>query len=133
MTATLSAAVPGDVDTVRALLLDPHLLPDWNPAFLRIAGPDQASTHHTYSLSTIGGLKGSFAYTRIDHEVIGMTWSIPGMTEICTWTLSAAQGDRCIVTHTVERSGPLARVLRGSLQGLPKLRLDRLTQQTMAG
>ena len=25
---------------------------------------------------------------------------------------------RCIVTHTVERSGPLARVLRGSLQGL---------------
>ncbi|SHN28793.1 hypothetical protein [Actinacidiphila paucisporea] len=55
-----------------------------------------------------------------------MEWTVPGMHEQGEWTLRD-KGSATEVLHSVQRTGPLAAVLRHTLDTLPTLRLDRLT------
>ncbi|KQP01177.1 SRPBCC family protein [Leifsonia sp. Leaf264] len=120
------------LERVREVLLDPLALPHWNPAFVSVQGARAAIVGESYTLATIQGLRGTFGYTAIEPTSIGMTWSVPGMQETCSWTLQATDAGT-LVTHEVNRSGPLAVALRGALSGLPGLRLDRLDQTVGAG
>jgi len=111
-------------------LLAATRLPEWNPAFVNVAGPAVATVAAEYELETIRGLRGSLAYTRIDAEQITMTWRVPLLSETGTWLIEEHGPARTQVTHTVERHGPLAAAISHTLATLPRLRLDRLAVRT---
>ena len=132
MTATLSRDITADIATVTVLLLSPRTIPDWNPAFKSITGPDSAIVGHAYDLVAIRGLTGRFYYDAVTESQIDMRWTVAGMLERCTWQLTPLAGSRTQVSHTVSRSGPLATLLRHTLDDLPALRLERLAQRASA-
>ncbi|WP_327291159.1 SRPBCC family protein [Streptomyces sp. NBC_01198] len=126
-TATGARTVPFSRAQVHALLLDALRLPEWNPAFLAIAGSRTPTVGEDYDLRTLPNLRGTFRYTEITADRVRMEWTVPGMREHCEWVLrDTGTGTR--VDHAVTRSGPLAAVLRHSLADLPGLRLDRLAE-----
>ncbi|WP_327287870.1 SRPBCC family protein [Streptomyces sp. NBC_01198] len=129
--ATGSRLITAPADRIHALLLQPRRLPDWNPAFLSLTGPEEALLDQDYQLRTLPDLRGTFRYTEISPHRIRMEWTVPGMHENCEWILHD-KGATTEVVHSVQRTGPLAAVLRHTLDTLPTLRLDRLTD-TAAG
>lgn len=118
--------IPAPPQAIAAQLRRPLDLPGWNPLFASLTGGPDPTVGARYELSLRLGLRGSFAYSALDDDRIGMTWEVPGMREHCTWAIAAAPDGGSIVTHVVERSGPLAAVLSGATRGIADLRLDRL-------
>ncbi|WP_446037997.1 SRPBCC family protein [Streptomyces sp. SID1121] len=111
---------------VRHALLDPLALRDWNPAFKHVDGPAQAAAGVPYALTVIGGLTGTWQYTRIEEGEIDCTWQVPGFQETGTWRLRPHLHGT-LVTHEFTHQGPLARALAKAYRGVAELRLDRLT------
>lgn len=111
---------------IRSILTRPLELPSWNPLFARLGGQVEPDLDRQYGLTLRAGLRGTFAYTMIDPETIGMAWEVAGLQEACRWDIRAVAPVVSIVTHTVSRSGPLASVFGGATRGLADLRLDRL-------
>lgn len=126
-TDTSTRSIDAEPTTVRAILLDPVRLPEWNPAFVELAGPREAQENVAYALTGIRGLRGSFRYSLIAPDTIVMKWNVPGLHETSVWQTASAFGST-VVTHDVSRSGPLARLLANTLSGLADLRLSRLSQ-----
>ena len=112
--------------TIAVQLRRPLDLPGWNPLFASLTGGPDPTVGTRYELTLRLGLRGTFAYSALDDDRIGMTWEVPGMREDCTWTIAEAPDGGSSVTHVVERSGPLAAVLSGATRGIADLRLDRL-------
>lgn len=112
-------------DQIRGALLDPRALPEWNPAFRSIGGPEPTAIGTIYPITAIGGLTGTWEYTRIEDESIDMTWQVPGFRETGTWQMRAHMGGT-VVTHSFSHEGPLARMLSHAYRGVAELRLDRL-------
>jgi hypothetical protein len=81
-----------------------------------------------HPITAIGGLRGTFEYTRIEPTRIAVEWRVPGLHESCEWTL-APQGGGTLVTHSIERGGLLSVPLRRELPKLPGLRFDRMAEQ----
>jgi uncharacterized protein YndB with AHSA1/START domain len=131
MTEQAERLVAASPRQVRAVLLDPLRLPDWNPAFTSIAGPQDADTRHEYRI-TARGLPGSFAYEAIEPLTIRMTWRVPGFAEFSTWSMTPT-GPSTSVRHTFVHSGPLASLLRRAYRGVADLRLDRLAHRLGMG
>lgn len=117
--------IDAEPTTVRAILLEPLRLPEWNPAFVELRGPETAEENIGYGLTGIRGLRGTFQYSSIRPDFIQMDWTVPGMRETSAWQL-APSGRGTTVTHTVGRSGSLALLLAHTLSGLAQLRLERL-------
>lgn len=113
---------------VRAVLLRPLEIPDWNPAFLTLAGPDAAAVGTGYPITVRGGLRGTFAYTGIGASTIGWSWHVPGLDETGHWRLTPRDGGT-LVEHEFTHRGPLARVLRAAFEGVAELRLGRLSDR----
>lgn len=116
---------------VRAVLLDPLALPEWNPAFSTVSGPREADTRHEYRI-TARGLPGSLAYEAIEPRTIRMAWQVTGFVEVGTWTMTTT-GAGTSVHHKFVHSGPLARFLRRAYRGVADLRLDRLADRLGVG
>jgi len=123
--------VHAPLEVVRQVLLDPVALADWNPAFLSVGGPAEASTGVDYPITTRGGLRGFFAYLRIKSDRIDTTWRVPGLTETGTWLLEQRGGDTLVV-HAFRQDGPLARLLSRAFDGVAQLRLLRLQERVQA-
>lgn len=127
--ATLSTLIEAPSVRIHEVLLAAPQLPEWNPAFRTVAGIESAGPGERYKLEIIRGLRGTLHYPRITAEAVMMEWEVPGMWELGTWSLeSDGSSVRTRVTHTVQRSGPLAAILSGALDTLPSLRLERLAQ-----
>ncbi|GAA1998473.1 SRPBCC family protein [Microbacterium ulmi] len=125
-TATGTSLIGAPIEAVRDILLSATSLPDWNPAFIRVAGDDPATPGAEYALEAIRGHRGTLTYTQIEDRTIAFSWRVPLLSETAAWHLSEVSATRTAVTHTVERSGALAAVLAHTLETLPGLRLDRL-------
>jgi len=113
---------------VRAALLDPTSLPDWNPAFLTISGSTSAAIGERYPITVRPGISGTFAYTEISDRRIGTAWSAPGFHEDATWELQPHESGT-LVSHWFEQTGPLAMLLRRAYRGVAELRLGRLADR----
>ncbi|GLW07478.1 hypothetical protein Misp01_26080 [Microtetraspora sp. NBRC 13810] len=120
--------VPAPLSRVRQVLLDPLALPDWNSAFLTLAGPAHAATGVSYPITVRGGFSGSWEYTKITDRRIDADWRFPGFLENGTWRLRP-HGDGTVVTHEFRHQGPMARILSKAYRGVAELRLDRLVQR----
>ncbi|MEV1295897.1 SRPBCC family protein [Pseudonocardia sp. NPDC049635] len=132
-TATLSAIIEAPAERIRGVLLSAPLLPEWNPAFVRVEGPARAAAGTDYQLQVIRGLRGTLTYTHVDSEEITMSWRVSGLSETGQWQLSPhPTRHQTRVTHTVERHGALAVVLGHALGTLPRLRLERLAERAAA-
>ena len=108
-------------------LLRPLALPAWNPLFSELTGSREPRIGDEYELVLSVGLRGSFSYSSLDPERVGMTWQVPGMREESVWIIQA-EADGCLVTHRLERTGPLAFVMGGGIRGVAHLRLERLAR-----
>jgi len=117
-------AVPG---AISATLLRPLALPSWNPLFRELIGRREPRVGERYELALTVGLRGSFAYRSLDPERIAMTWQVPGMREESVWTIQATPGGS-LVSHRLERTGPVAIVMAGGIRGVADLRLERLAR-----
>jgi hypothetical protein len=117
--------VDATLPQVRAVLLDVLALPDWNPAFTNIEGPQTATVEAHYRLKVRPGLRGCFTYDAIEPTRIGMSWHVPGFSETGSWHL-LGHGTRTLVRHDFRHAGPLAAALRGAYRGVGELRLQRL-------
>lgn len=124
-TDTSTRLIDAEPAMVRAILLQPLRLPEWNPAFVELRGPHDAEENRSYELTGIRGLRGTFRYSSIRPDFIQMDWTVPGMHETSAWEL-VPNGRGTTVIHTVGRSGPLALLLAHALSGLAQLRLERL-------
>ena len=80
-------------DQVRAVLLEPLQLPEWNPAFLHLTGPAPPIVDQRYPITVRPRLSGHFSYTSIETDRIEMRWDVPGFTETASWQL-AQRGNR---------------------------------------
>jgi Polyketide cyclase / dehydrase and lipid transport len=120
--------VPAAPTALRSILLQPLRIPDWNPAFLRLTGPETATVGVGYPITVRGGLRGAFEYSDIAERRIGWTWEVPGLHEVGAWRLTPQAGGT-LVYHEFAHQGPLARVLRSAFGGVVHLRLDRLADQ----
>jgi hypothetical protein len=123
--------VPAAPALVRAILLQPLRIPDWNPAFVSLTGPEEAAVEVDYPIVVRGGLRGAFQYSAIEDQHIGWTWQVPGLREVGDWRLTP-QDRRTLVYHGFAHGGPLAWVLRSAFEGVVHLRLDRLAKRTRA-
>ncbi len=112
---------------VRAILLEPLSLPEWNPAFQAIRGSATAMVGRDYPI-VARGLRGRFAYTDITDTRIGMAWRVPGFAESATWDLTSVDGGTA-VGHEFRHTGPLAVLLSPAYQGVAELRLQRLADR----
>ncbi|WP_280245977.1 SRPBCC family protein [Nocardia abscessus] len=119
--------VDAPVDEVRAVLLDPVSLADWNPAFLAISGRPDAVAEEEYRLTVRPGLSGTFTYTTIEPGRIGMRWSVPGFTEFGRWDIRSYYAGT-EVEHGLGHHGPLAVTLAPAYRGVARLRLSRLAE-----
>ncbi len=126
-TATGSALIPASIDEILGTLLDATRLPEWNPAFVSVRGPATAERGSVYELRAIKALRGEFRYSHVSRNRVETRWDVPGLAEVASWDLGDSDGSRTLVTHAVSRTGPLGALLAGTLESLPKLRLDRLT------
>jgi hypothetical protein len=122
-----SRTIAAPADLLRGILLRPLALPAWNPAFLAIGGGGDAAVGHPHSLTVTGGLRGELRYLAIEAERVQMEWNVPGMLERCSWVLEPEHGGTR-VSHEVQRTGPLAIMIRNQTVTLPRLRLDRLSE-----
>ncbi|MFD1719024.1 SRPBCC family protein [Georgenia deserti] len=129
-TATAGTVIDAPIEHVREALLSATLLPEWNPAFVKVEGTPRAVAGAEYRLETIRGLRGALTYTYIDGEAITISWRVTGLSETGEWQLTRLDASRQTrVTHAVERDGPLALLLGHTLGTLPSLRLERLAQR----
>lgn len=119
--------LPLPAATITATLLRPIDLPGWNPLFTRLIGDPVPRVGGRYELMLRFGMRGTFAYTEVGPDRIGMTWQVPGLHEDCEWTVRSGAGGT-VVTHRLERSGPLSAALGGAIRGVADLRLDRLAR-----
>lgn len=117
-----------NADAVRRVLLDPLALPDWNPAFLSVDGPERATLGTEYRIRVRPGLTGTLTYTSVDADRIDITWQVPAFRETSSWTLRALPAGT-LVGHEFEHAGALAAVLEGAYQGVARLRLQRLDER----
>lgn len=113
--------------SIRDLLLDPRVLPDWNPAFHSLEGPAEAATGVRYPITVRGGLSGHWEYTLITDDRIDVTWQVQGFRETGVWRLEERTGGT-MVTHGFQHQGRLARLLSNAYRGVAELRLDRLAE-----
>lgn len=119
---------PAAPAVVHAILLDPARIPEWNPAFLALAGSEQAAVGVDYPILVRPGLRGSFRYRAIGEGRIETEWSVPGFREVAEWEIAAA-GTGTIIRHRFGHSGPLAHALRHAFRGVAGLRLERLAER----
>jgi hypothetical protein len=121
------ALIRAPLPAVRAILLEPLSLPDWNPAFHTISGSATAMVGRDYPI-VARGLRGRFAYTDITDARVDMAWRVPGFAETATWDLTSADGGT-VVLHGFRHTGPLAVLLTRAYQGVAALRLQRLADR----
>ena len=119
--------VPASPATIAETLLLPLALPAWNPLFSELTGSREPRIGDEYELALTIGLRGSFSYSSLDPERVGMTWQVPGMREESVWIIRAVPGGS-LVSHNLERTGPLALIMGGGIRGVAHLRLERLAQ-----
>ena len=117
-----SAVIPASTEKIRRVLLDAAALPEWNEAFVLVEGPAEPTPGQPYSLRIRSGLTGRLEYSRVEPDLIGIIWNVPGFREVGLWTL----GPEGQVTHAFEHSGPLAAILRPAYRGIAAVRLQRL-------
>ncbi|MBF6297758.1 SRPBCC family protein [Nocardia amamiensis] len=115
-------------DEVRAVLLDPLSLVDWNPAFLEISGRPVPVVDEEYRLTVRPGLSGTLTYTAIESSRIVMRWHVPGFTEIGHWSIRSRDSGT-EVEHDFGQRGPLAATLAPAYRGVARLRLTRLAER----
>jgi hypothetical protein len=127
--AELGIPVPRMI--VRAILLEPAALPEWNPAFRGITAGWRAQVGVRYPLAVRGGLTGYFQYTATGERRIEGNWRVPGLAETHSWIL-IPDGDGTLVRHWFENTGPLAALLRGAFENVADLRLERLSGRAIA-
>lgn len=84
---------------MRAVLLAPLSLPDWNPAFLGISGRTEAEVGAEYLITVRPGLAGTFTYTAITDSRFGFSWKMSGFNEDAIWDLTQ-DGSGTQVTHS---------------------------------
>ena len=113
--------------TIAAPLLRPLGLPAWNPLFSKLIGRREPRIGDEYELVLSVGLRGSFSYSSLDPEAIGITWQVPGMREESVWIIRAVPGGS-LVSHRLDRTGPLAHLMGGGIRGVAHLRLERLAR-----
>jgi len=123
-----SALIDASPQAVRAVLLDPLTLAQWNPAFRSITGPATAVVGERYPITVLGGLAGHFRYDRIDGHRIDTAWQVPGFRETGTWVLRPYDS-RTVVTHAFTKTGALAKLLGTALRDVAGLRLERLARR----
>ena len=130
MTATRHASLLFDATPhqVRDVLLDALSLPEWNPAFLSMAGPSRVTLDAEYQLVVRPGLTGRLVYRAVDPCRVQMAWHVPGFAEVGTWHLAASR-ERTLVRHDFTHAGPLAAALGRAYRGVAELRLERLEQR----
>ena len=119
--------VPAPAERIRAVLLDPLALPDWNRAFDSIGGPEHAVVGTDYRIN-VRGRTGTWRYTSITPDRIDADWRIPGLRETGSWILRPGPTGTSVV-HTFQHAGPLAVALRHAFQGVADLRLHRLAER----
>jgi hypothetical protein len=115
-------------EQLRAILLNPVRLPDWNPAIRTLTGPFEAEAGARYPITARGGLSGFLAYTAIEPQRITILIRVQGLMETGWWQTSP-QGALTRVRHGFAHQGPLALLLSRAFSGVAALRLDRLAQQ----
>jgi hypothetical protein len=124
-------SIPAPVQAIRHVLLRPLEFPDWNPAFRTLTGPPAATLGVRYPTAVRPGLSGQFWYTAITENHIETRWEMPAMAEVGTWDLHQ-HGALTPVTHALEHTGPLAKLLSGAFRGIADLRLARLADRAVA-
>ncbi|HEY9408221.1 MAG TPA: SRPBCC family protein [Jiangellaceae bacterium] len=122
------ARLDAPLEAVRAVLLDPLALPEWNEAFRSIAGPAVASAGAPYRISVRGGLSGRFTYPTIEPDRLVADWQVPGFHEVGTWRFER-DGGQTVVGHEFTHAGPLAALLRSAYAGIAAVRLERLRER----
>lgn len=116
------------IEVVRAVLLDPLALPEWNEAFRSVAGPAVASVDTPYRISVRGGISGRFTYRTIAPDRLVTEWQVPGFHEVGTWRFER-DGEQTVVGHEFTHAGPLAALLRSAYAGIAAVRLERLRER----
>jgi hypothetical protein len=127
--AQLDIPVPHTI--VRAILLEPAALPEWNPAFRAITAGWRAQVGIRYPIAVRGGLTGYFQYTATGERRIEGNWRVPGLAETHSWILIPDRNGT-LVRHWLENSGPVAALLRGAFENVADLRLERLSERAIA-
>ncbi|MEV7693570.1 SRPBCC family protein [Microbacterium sp. NPDC089189] len=125
-----AADIDAPLAVVREALLAAPRLPEWNPAFVRVAGAARATLGSVYEVEVIRGLRGTLTYTEVEEHRIAFSWRVPMLSEQGIWELRPRGRAGTAVAHTVERQGALAAVLAHTLRTLPRLRLERLAEHT---
>jgi polyketide cyclase/dehydrase/lipid transport protein len=120
--------IPVPRTVVRAILLEPATLPEWNPAFRAITAGWRAQLGVRYPIAVRGGLTGYLEYTAAGTRYVNMRWRVPGLAETSTWQL-IPYGTGTVVRHTFQHTGPLAALLRGVFHDVADLRLYRLAER----
>lgn len=125
----LSIPVPRVI--VRAILLEPSALPEWNAGLRAITAGWRAQVGVRYPVAVRGGLTGYLLYTATGERRIETTWRIPGLAESNSWTL-IPDGSGTLVRHAFENTGPVAMMLRGTFENAADVRLERLAERAVA-
>lgn len=124
-------AIPVPPLIVRAILLEPAALPQWNPGFRSVGGLERARLGFRYPIAVRGGLTGFLEYAAIGDRRVEIGWHVAGLTETGSWAL-AQEGNQTRVRHRVERSGPLTVLMRTGTADLAGQRLRRLREHAVA-
>lgn len=119
--------VPHPPSTVLAILRDGGQLAQWNPAFGSSTGHAAATVGSEVRI-TVKGLPGMLTYEHVALDKVSIRIHIPGLTETSTWWLEAPPGGTR-VTHELQQTGPLARLLEPGTRDVATLRLDRLARR----
>src|SRR5262245_38661353 len=121
--AAVTVAAP--IAMVRHVLLSPLELPNWNPAFRRLTGPQNPTLGDRYQLSVRSRLTGHVWYAASGATHIETRWKVPGLAEDASWDLNAH--DRTtMVTHRFQHTGQLTPLLERAFSGVGDRRLGRL-------
>lgn len=120
--------VQATAEGVRDVLLRPLEFPQWNAAFVAIAGPEHPAEGQRYDLTIRNGLTGSLTFVRIEPQRVALQWSTVGFRETAQWSLEPA-GRGVRVVHEFSHAGALATLLRPAFRTVARQRNERLAQR----
>lgn len=128
-TRTASLRMRLAADQIEVVLRSPRRLPDWNPLFVKVDGPETPAVGDLYDLRTRFGGRGTIAYTELGPGRVEMQWRVRGLVEHAEWLVERV-GSATEVTHRFRREGPLAALIGERDRGIAADRLRRLDAYT---
>lgn len=116
-----------EASSILDVLLDASRVADWNPALSSVEAPHgPAPLGRGLPTRIRGVVRGTLTFLEAPSLEVRHRLDVPGGVEHGSWLLEPLASGATRVTHTMDHTGPVLRLMRRAFEPVPLWRLERL-------